>query len=68
MPVPVPVVVTTLLLSVALAALWTRLVPIRPSMARGDVVVEPDVVVGAAEEPAVTSLVVVAISVAISLA
>ena len=67
-PAPVPVVVTTLLLRVALAALWTRFVPIRPSMARGDEVVEPDVVVGAAEEPAVTSLVVVAVSVAISLA
>ena len=67
-PVPVPVVVTALLLSVAVAELWTRFVPIRASMARGDVVVEPAVVVGVAEEPALTSLVVVTVSVAISLA
>ena len=65
-PVPVPVVVTWLLPRVAVAALCTRLVPIRPSMARGDVVVEPAVVLGVDEEPALTSLVVVAVSVAIS--
>ena len=67
-PAPVPVVVTWLLPRVALAALCTRLVPIRPSMARGDLVVEPAVVLGVDEEPALTSLVVVAVSVAISLA
>ena len=67
-PPPAPVVVTWLLPRVALAALWTRLVPIRPSSASGDAVVEPAVVLGADEEPAVTSLVVVAVSVAISLA
>src|SRR5262249_28597825 len=66
-PAPVPVVVMLLLLTVALAALWTRLVPINPATTRGELLLEPPLLPEDCPV-AVTSLVVFAVRVAISLA
>src|SRR5262245_37719012 len=73
-PAPVPVVVTWLLLSVAVAALCTMLAPIRPPTASCELVVPPVLplllLVPLLEDggPAVNSLVMFAVMVAVSFA